>query len=716
MEMMDEGKVLESIRSENKPVTMTRLEEKLGVRTSGDFAVLSRILGILEDKSLLFRTQDNRYITAEQKGYVIGRIHVTVQSVGFVDTENGSVRIEKEDLNGAMNGDEVVAGENRVLSVLKRAASEVTGTFTAKGKRLVCVLNDPRTEAMRHVLHFPKELSPKAGMSVVMKIVDYGPPAHLEYVRTLGDARDPETACEALLIDCGVRTQYPEEVLQEAEAMPRAVEDISGRTDLRNEMTVTIDGDDSKDFDDAVSVSRMPEGWRLKVSIADVSWYVREGSALDREAFLRGCSVYTPVRTEGMLPVQLSNGICSLNPGVDRLTLTCDMVIAEDGHTESYTVYPSVIRSNERMTYRNVNAVLDGNPEICGRYERYVPFLQELAACADAIRTHRHDKGAIDFNVPEAEIEVNARGYAVNVKEQERGHAERIIEDCMIAANVCVAQLMRTNGIPAVYRVHGEPEYKRLESFRRISALFGQPFNAKGNVQQKDLQAYLESVEGSANETVIAQQLLQCMAKAYYSESGTGHYGLAEEDYLHFTSPIRRYPDLLVHRMLRKHLFEKNSDPMDAAVCAEAAVQSSERERISVDAERKCDAVKSAEYMLSQKGRKFRGVICSVNRSGMYVRLPNTVEGLVSMKSLEDDYYEFDEMNRAITGRRTHRTFRLGEEIEVLVADASVEKGTVDFTIEQKPAARRPERGKRQDMRRGGARRGRKNGRKEYRR
>ena len=716
MEMMSEEKIREYIRSEKKPVSIAWLEEKLGVRTSGDFAQLSRLLSTMEDKCLLFRTRDNRYMTAEQKGYVIGKIRITASMTGFVDTEDSSVRIEKEDLNGAMNGDEVVAGENRVLYVLKRTLSEVTGTFTVKGKKLVCVLNDPRTEAAKHVLHFPKELTPSSGMCVVLKITEYGPPAHLEYVRTLGDARDPGTACEALLIDCGVRTQYPEDVLQEAAAMPRSVEEITGREDLRNEMTVTIDGDDSRDFDDAVSVSRMPEGWRLRVSIADVSWYVREGTALDREAFLRGCSVYTPVRTEGMLPMELSNGICSLNPGEDRLTLTCDMVIEEDGHTASFEVYPSVIRSDERMTYRNVNAILDGNTELCERYERYVPFFHELAQCADAIRTYRHAKGAIDFNVPETEIEVNARGYAVNVKEQERGHAERIIEDCMIAANVCVAQWMRTQGIPSVYRVHGEPEYKRLESFRRISALFGQPFPVKGHAQQEDIQAYLESVAGSANETVIAQQLLQCMAKAYYSESCTGHYGLAEEDYLHFTSPIRRYPDLIVHRMLRKYLFEKKSDPADAAVCAEAALQSSERERVSVDAERKCDNVKAAEYMLSQKGRKFHGVISSVNRSGMYVRLPNTVEGLVSVKSLEDDYYEYDEVNRTLNGKRTHRVFRLGEEIEVLVADASVEKGTVDFTIEQKRAVQSRSDSRKQDMKKGGVRHGRKNGRKERRR
>ncbi|MBR2990126.1 MAG: ribonuclease R [Solobacterium sp.] len=708
MDNINREKVLEVIGTARKPLSRAALEERLGVRTSGDFIVFSRILDELEDQCLIFRDRNNAYFTAEQKGYVIGRIRITQQRIGYLSRDASEIRIETENLGNAMNGDRVVVGEGQVLKVLEHALERVTGTWVTKGRRLACVLNDPRTEEIRHRFDLPGSVTPKAGDIMSFRIAEYEQPMILQYERTLGKTSDPDAECEAVLIDCGIRTVYPENVLAEAAGMPQLVEDISGRRDLRQELTVTIDGDDSQDFDDAVGIMRTDDGWRLKVSIADVSWYVKEGSALDREAYLRGCSVYTPVRTEHMLPKELSSGICSLNPQVDRLTITCDMQIGRSGETTSFEVYPSVIRSDERMTYRNTNRLLEHDPEMAERYERYGSFFSDLAECADAVRAYRHDKGAIDFNAPETEIEVNARGYAVDVREKERGHAERMIEDCMIAANVCVARLMNERKIPAVYRVHGEPEYRKLQSFSRISGSFGKPFRASSD--PKEIQAYLESVRGSENETLIAEQLLQCMAKAYYDASCLGHFGLAEPYYLHFTSPIRRYPDLIVHRMLRKYVFGGEPDASDVLVTADAALQSSERERAAVDAERKCDDRKAAEYMLSQKGRKFSGVICSVTRFGMYVRLPNTVEGLLSLKSMKDDYYTFNETEKTVSGKRSGKVYRLGDRITVIAADASAEKGTIDFMIEQKPERRE------QHSRRGGARRGRQYGRKERRR
>ena len=399
--------------------------------------------------------------------------------------------------------------------------------------------------------------------------------------------------------------EFPEEVMEQVHTIPQEVpaDDLKGRTDLSNEITVTIDGDDSKDFDDAVAVKKNEKGWVLKVSIADVSHYVTWNSPLDLEARKRGCSTYVTDRVVPMLPHELSNGICSLNPHVIRLTLTAEMQISRDGKVKDYKIYPSFIRSTERMTYNNVNQILDGDAEMQKKYAHLGTLFTDLANCADVIRRERRSKGAIDFASSEAEIKVDEKGHPISIEPKHHGHAEEIIEDCMIAANVTVANFLKWQEIPAIYRIHEEPTAKRIKNFVNMSEQMGHKLVVgKSEIYPNELQRYLDSVSDTDEYTVLSMMLLRCMQKARYDSHCIGHFGLAEDEYLHFTSPIRRYPDLVVHRMLRKYSFEQCTDleerKNDEQLCQEYADQSSVRERESSDAEFDCDDMKKAEYML----------------------------------------------------------------------------------------------------------------------
>lgn len=385
-----------------------------------------------------------------------------------------------------------------------------------------------------------------------------------------------------------------------------------------------------------------------------------------------------------MLPQVLSNGICSLNPNVVRLTLTCEMEVRKDGYIQNYRIYPSFIESHARMTYRNVNKMLDGDQEVIQKYDFLNEMIHDLRDCADSIRRQRHEKGAIDFETQEAEIIVDDKGYPTDIRVRDRGHAERIIEDCMIAANVSVADYMNKNHIPSLYRIHAEPEIKKLRSFEETSLYLGCKFNLKkANVTPKEIQSYLEKYIDDENYPIISSILLRCMQKARYDAKCLGHFGLAEEEYLHFTSPIRRYPDLIVHRMLWKYAFnhEEANQEADEKKMNDYAEQTSLRERESIDAEREVEDMKKAEYMMEKIGQKYEATISSVTSFGFFAQLPNTVEGLVTISSLNDDYYVYDAKTNSLYGSSRHKKYGIGDKVKIIVLGANKETKKIDFGV-----------------------------------
>ncbi len=678
----------------------------LNMTTSSDFVILSNTLDRMEMNNEVFRTKDGQYETREMAGVVEGVLRIAKSGVGYIDREGyDAIKVEERDQGTALNGDTVLVRCQKwqvygtVLDVVRRAREHVIGTYEDKGHGLHFVPDDEKiAEKIIRVLNNP-DIRPVEGMKVMCRIEKYGRPLIMRPEKMLGHKDDPGMDILSILLEHEIVPEFPEAVMEQLNEIPDEVLplDKEGRRDLTGEAIVTIDGDESKDFDDAVGVTKEENGWLLKVSIADVSHYVEEGTPLDVEALKRGTSTYVTDRVVPMLPHALSNGICSLNPHVERLTLTCEMHVNTEGKVTDYEIYPSVIRSTERMTYKNVNRILDGDEELIETYAHLGSLFTDLRDCADAIRSYRQGKGAIDFDSDESEIKVDETGHPIYVGPRVTGHAERIIEDCMIAANVSVANFLKWQEIPAVYRVHGTPKAERLKQYVQMSELLGHKFNLRNtDIRPTEIQRYLESVKDAESYPVLSAMMLRCMQKARYENVCEGHFGLAEEEYLHFTSPIRRYPDLAVHRMLRKYCFNGCTDVaermQDDAKCAQIAEQSSIRERASQDAEYECEDRKKAEYMEDKIGTVSDGLITSITSFGFFVKLPNTIEGLVTMQNLRDDYYTFNQDRMELTGQRTKRTYRVGMKVRVKVVSASAETGQIDFEIASK-GAREEDRG-----------------------
>lgn len=653
------------------------------------------ILVEMEKNYEVFRNEAGNYSNREGAGIIEGKISINKAGMGFIDLDDkDSIRIRENNQKTAMSGDTVLVEYHpwqqfgKVIAVLQRARDHVIGTFEDSGRGLHLVLDDEKIQQRIKRVLYDDSFTPISGMKVLCDIEDYGIPLVLRVRQAIGYKDDPGVDITSVLLDHDIEAEFPKEVMEQVRSIPQTVpeKDLEGRTDLTGDITVTIDGDDSKDFDDAVSVAKDGEGWLLKVSIADVSHYVTEGSPLDIEAVKRGCSTYVTDRVVPMIPHELSNGICSLNPHVIRLTLTCEMKITHEGDVSDYKIYPSYIRSTERMTYNNVNKILDGDRKVIAEYEHLGNIFCDLRDCADAIRRHRVAKGAIAFNSSESEIKVDRNGHPYYVGPKHSGHAEEMIEDCMIAANVCVANFMKWQEIPSVYRIHEEPSEKRLSDFVRTSELLGHKLVLpKNHVRPLQIQQYLESVEDTDAYPVLSMLLLRCMQRAKYDNRCIGHFGLAEEEYLHFTSPIRRYPDLEVHRMLRKYSFEGCLDPNERAKdeerTAEYAEQSSIRERLSSDAEFACDDMKKAEYMLDHIGMISEGIVTGVQSYGMYVELPSTVEGLVRISAMGDDYFVYDQAKMQLTASGSRKSYRVGMKVTVMCIGADKGQGNVDFAL-----------------------------------
>jgi ribonuclease R len=502
----------------------------------------------------------------------------------------------------------------------------------------------------------------------------------------IGQADDQGIDVLEVLASMDIVSEFPKEVLDQAEAVPEEVpeNEIVGRVDYRNEITFTIDGADAKDLDDAVHAKRLENGnYELGVHIADVSHYVTENSPLDKEAYERGTSVYVTDRVVPMLPERLSNGICSLNPRINRLTQSCVMEISPEGRVINYQISQSIIKTTERMTYDAVNQMIAGDEAALENYAKIADSVKIMVELHHILEAMRKRRGAIDFDTVEAKIIVNEKGLPIEIRKRTRGIAERMIESFMLEANETVATHFEAHGLPFIYRIHEQPKADRLQRFIDFAATFGMQIEGTSNgIDQKVLQAFMKKIKGQPGEMVLSTMLLRSMQQARYSENNQGHFGLAAENYTHFTSPIRRYPDLLVHRLIREigegktpaNILQKWEDKIP-----EIAEHSSHRERRAVDAEREVEKMKKAEFMEEHVGEEYEGIIASVTRFGMFIELENTIEGLVHISTLKGDYFNYQERMLALIGERSGLTFKIGQPIKIKVVKADRMTGEIDF-------------------------------------
>ncbi|MGG3740761.1 ribonuclease R [Paenibacillus chibensis] len=717
--MITEQSILDLMQAPDyKPMTYQELEKHFAISDAVEFKEFLKLLNALEQEGKIMITGSDRYGLPERLDLLRGRLQVHAKGFAFLipeDKEHPDVYIGAHDLMSAMNGDTVLARvttrgpaggklEGVVVKIVTRATSQVVGVFQGHEAYGFVLPDDKRI--VRDIF-IPKESVNGVvdGDKVVVHIVNYPEgrsAAEGEVIEVLGHKDDPGVDILSIIRKHQLPEGFPEEVMAEAESAPDSITDEEivkqGRRDLRGKKIVTIDGEDAKDLDDAVNVERLENGhFRLGVHIADVGYYVRENSELDKEAYNRGCSVYLVDRVIPMLPHRLSNGICSLNPQVDRLTLSCEMEFDEHMKVVKHDVFTSVIKTKERMTYNNVRKILeDEEPELMERYKDLVDDFRLMKEIALRLRSKRMNRGAVDFDFVESKVIVDENGKPVDIVKRERSIAEQIIEEFMLAANETVAEHFHWLKVPFIYRIHENPDPEKLQNFMAFAENFGYHVKGRGNtIHPRALQNLLEEIKDTKEQTVISTMMLRSMKQAKYDADMSGHFGLAAEFYTHFTSPIRRYPDLVIHRVIREViesnnvLSEKRQEYL-ASRMPEIAQHSSERERVAVEAERDTDQLKKAEFMLDKVGEEFDGMISSVTNFGMFIELPNSVEGLIRLAAMTDDYYNFDEKSMSLIGERTSKVFRIGDEIKIRVARVNMDDHTIDFELlDMKPRRER---------------------------
>ena len=644
-------------------------------------------------------TERGKYVKPG-KNMLKGIFISNARGFGFVEIEGmeTDLFIPEEYVNGAFHNDTVQVRlleeksgkrqEAEVIRILSRGTTQVVGTFQ-KGKNFGFVVPDNMKLATDIFIPIERSKGAMDGHKVVVDLTSYGDERKSpegKVTEILGHVNDPGVDILSIVKGFDIPMEFSEKVMKQANRIKLEVSeaDMLGREDLRDMMMVTIDGEDAKDLDDAVSLSREGEDFLLGVHIADVTNYVQENSALDREALKRGTSVYLVDRVIPMLPHRLSNGICSLNEGVDRLALSCLMKVSPDGEVKDYRIVESVIRVDRRMTYTSVKKILeDKDQEERTKYEVFVPMFEEMEALSKILRAKRKKRGAIDFDFPETKIILDKEGKPLDIKPYERNTATKIIEDFMLLANETVAQHFYWLEIPFVYRTHDNPDPDKINQLGIFISNFGLGIKtAKEEVHPKEIQKLLGKVEGTPEEALISRLALRSMKQARYSIDCTGHFGLACSYYCHFTSPIRRYPDLQIHRIIKEHLRERLREERIlhyAAILPQVADQSSKMERRAETAERETNKLKKTEYMEEHIGERFEGVVSGITGWGIYVELPNTVEGLIHVSDLEGDYFYYDEANYEMVGRDTGKKYKLGQRIAIIVAKTDQFNRTVDF-------------------------------------
>lgn len=699
-----------SLLEDSEPLSVETIYEQLSLTSSDDFKLLVKTIAQLEQYNEIEMTNNGKLRLPQTLVTIEGVFRAHERGFGFVSIgdDEPDVFIPKGKTKYAMNGDTVQiditspanpwkekAAEGKVVAIKERATTTLVGIFTKNkfpvDEAVGYVTPSDKKLRQQEVIIQNNGLIPEDGSVCVVDITRY--PSSNEsmagvIVETLGHRDDPGVDILSIVIANGINPVFPDEVIAEADQLPDELDENhldSDRVDLRDELIITIDGDQTKDYDDAVNVKRLANGnFELGVHIADVASYVKEGTALDKEAFERGTSVYLTDRVIPMLPRKLSNGICSLNPQVTRYTLSCVMEINSQGVCEHYRIFKSIIKTAERMTYRHVNQLLNGEDEaLHERYHHLIPMLydmKELHLCLEAMRSRR---GAISFEDNESSIVVDEQGKPTDIVVRERGLSEKMIESFMLAANETIAHHFRKKKLPFIYRVHEQPDEKKMQRFFEFMTHFGITLKGtKDDVSPKALQKVLHDVHGKPEEAVVNTMLLRSMQQAKYDITPSGHYGLAAVDYTHFTSPIRRYPDLIVHRLIHAYASEQTEEAKKhfAPQLQEIASHSSKMERRAVDAERETDAMKKAEYMQPFVGQTFKGVISSVVKFGLFVELNNTVEGLVHINTM-NDYFEYNEQHLMLIGKKSQKVFTIGQEIEVKLVKADPTTREIDFEL-----------------------------------
>ena len=680
---------------------------------------LKSILQELLNEGSLQMTKRGKYIKGDgQAKQQVGTFISNSRGFGFVEVEGQEedLFIPEDYTGGAFHLDTVQVEllkdqrgkrkEARVTGILMHGIEQVVGTYD-KCKSFGFVI--PDNEKLNTDIFIPVERSKGAvtGHKVVAQITDYGDTKHKpegKIIEILGHVNDPGVDILSIVKGFALPTEFPERVLNQAERVAKEVSeaDRAGRKDLRQLMTVTIDGEDAKDLDDAISLSYEDGKYNLGVHIADVSNYVQENSVLDREALERGTSVYLVDRVIPMLPHVLSNGMCSLNMGEDRLALSCLMTVDQKGNVIDHEIVESVIRVDERMNYTDVNKILEEHdPVLCRRYEAQVSMFHCMKKLADILREKRKSRGSIDFDFPESKIELDKEGNPISIKPYERRIANKIIEDFMLIANETVAQDYFWQELPFVYRTHDNPDTEKIKKLGTFINNFGYTIHiGQDEIHPKELQKLLMKIDGTPEEALISRLTLRSMKQAKYTTENTGHFGLAASCYCHFTSPIRRYPDLQIHRIIKETLRGRMNHKRMAhyeTILPEVAKHSSETERRADEAERETEKLKKAQYMAEHIGEVYEGVISGVTSYGMYVELPNTVEGLVHVTSLTDDYYQYFEDTFELVGEVTNRHYKLGQKVYIRVIGVDEIVRTIDFELAEATGTGEMKNGKRID-------------------
>jgi len=655
-------------------------------------------LVMLEESNQIARSSKDKYFLAGTLLMYQGIVSMNKNGYAFVDIgEEADIYIASKNLNHALDKDKVVvkvktnksnghSKEGVITKIIERGTKQTVGEFIEDDNKSFVVSDDKNLSKIEIINK--QSLGAIDGHKVVVEISNYQP-LEGKVIRILGHKNDPGMDILSKIASYDVNVEFDEAIYTYLDSIPSSVskEQINGRFDLRDEQIVTIDGEDAKDLDDAISLKKLDNGnYYLGVHIADVSYYVRENDSLDREAVARGTSIYLVDRVIPMLPHKLSNGICSLHPDVDRLTISCFMEIDNQGNVVTYEIKESVIHSKQRMTYTAVNKILDNDFEEIENYKNFVDLFNLMEELASILENKRQERGSINFDLAEAKVIVDEKGKVEDIVIRERGKGEHIIEEFMLAANETVASCIRWMDLPFIYRIHEKPQVKKLQKFSLMAKLLG--FDLKGslyNVHPSVLSRFIEEVKEDDAYSILGTLLLRCMSKARYSEENLGHFGLASETYTHFTSPIRRYPDLLVHRLLRTYLFDKQINNKTIQHFMEVipllAESSSNREIDAVNLERDVEDMKKAEYMGKHIGETFEGIISSVTGFGMFIELENTVEGLVHISELKDDYYNFDEINLRLIGERYRKVYKMSDKVKIKVKSVDTIEGTIDFIL-----------------------------------
>lgn len=709
--------IIDYIEQDNREsIEVNDVTNKFNNHDSAQFKRQVKALAALEREEKIEMLGDGRLRLKRLPDSLVGTFSGTDRGFGFVMVEDEGIDdifVPAKATKLAFDGDTVEveiteapdpsggrSAEGKITRIIERKTEQVIGEFIPytddeiADYNLYGYVKAKLKKGPEHIIQIEMSgLNPTRGEIVSVDITHYpaykGEDMQGVVTETIGHKDEPGIEILSIVHKHNIRSEFPDEVLAEAEQVPDQISatDLKGRRDLRGQQIITIDGADAKDLDDAVTVERLDNGhFQLGVHIADVSHYVREDSALDKEAFERGTSSYLTDRVIPMLPQRLSNGICSLHPQVDRLTLSCEMEINQQGSIVAYDIFPSVIRSVERMTYEAINHILEEkHPQTRKQYQSLVPMLEEMAELHHILEQKRRRRGAIDFDSDEAKIIVDKDGKAIDIELRERRVGERLIESFMLAANETVSEHYSKADLPILYRVHEQPDESKMKRFLEFITTFGLTAKAsKDSITPKDLQGVMDRIKDEPYEAVISMLLLRSMQQARYDVDPIGHYGLGADYYSHFTSPIRRYPDLILHRLIH-YYDEVGRSQQDKkrweSRLPDIAKHSSEAERRAIDAERETDELKKTEFMADKVGQEFMGTIISITGFGMFIQLPNTVEGLVHVSMMDDDYYRFDEDHLVMIGERTGKVFRIGQPIKVKLMRADVEEVQIDFSI-----------------------------------